>query len=70
MLKMPGSKDFDPSMPWGCKLNEKVHRIVGDFVPLVDDIRVTGFSVKTTGNIEDYYQKLSNGLVCKILCRR
>ena len=56
---MLGSEYFDPSMPWECKLNEKVQRIAGNFVTFVDDICVKGLSVENFWQCE---RRLSAGL--------
>ena len=46
VMNMPASEEFDPSMPWIYKRNDRVGKIAGDCVTFVDDIRVTGYSVE------------------------
>ena len=46
VLNLPGSQDFDPSMPWVYKFNPIAKRIARDFITFVDDVRVTGFSIE------------------------
>jgi hypothetical protein len=41
-LNLPGSPDYNPSLPWVCKFNTVTGRIAGDMQSYVDDKRTTG----------------------------
>jgi len=54
-LNLPGSEDFDPSLPWVSKVfwdyteaGVPFVQIACDFVTFVDDIRVAGYSLEAT----------------------
>jgi hypothetical protein len=41
-LNLPGSDDYDPTMPWVHKVRFKDGKIAADFLVFVDDARPTG----------------------------
>jgi hypothetical protein len=45
-LNLPGSPEYDPSLPMVMKWNDLAARIAGDIVVFVDDLRLTGFSIE------------------------
>ena len=45
-LNLPGDLTYDPSLPTVMSWNEDVNRFAGDMVALVDDLRLSGFSIE------------------------
>lgn len=50
-LNLPGSPEYDPSLPTVMKWNELAARIAGDIVAFVDDLRLTGFSIENAWTV-------------------
>jgi hypothetical protein len=42
-LNLPGSKDFDPTLPMTMKWNDATDQLAGDVITFVDDLRASGF---------------------------
>ena len=45
-LNLPGSADYDSSLPWVMKWRIDINGIAGDFIVYIDDVRVVGFSLE------------------------
>ena len=47
-LNIPGSKFYNPALPWIYKWNKLVMKIAGDLATYVDDLRVAGYDIDNT----------------------
>ena len=54
-MSMPASEDFNPSILWVYKRDNKILKIVGDFVIFVDNVRVTRHLVEIASNVVGNY---------------
>jgi hypothetical protein len=48
VLNLPGSREFDPSLPRVAKWNDLWNAIAGDVIAFVDDLRASGPPDKET----------------------
>ena len=55
ILNLPGSHDFNPSLPWVMKWDSLLNRIAGDIIAFVDDLRASGFDEETAWSIARQY---------------
>ena len=46
-LNLPGSRHFNPALPWLMKWNDQIENIAADIVAFVDDLRVSGVDEET-----------------------
>ena len=46
-LNLPGSRHFNPALPWIVKWNDQIENIAADIVAFVDDLRVSSVDEET-----------------------
>ena len=51
LFNIPGSADYDPTMPWVMKWNSKTQAIAGDAVTYMDDIRFIGSTAENAWQV-------------------
>ena len=62
MMNLPGSKDYDPSLPWVYKYNSLTGTLAGYFGTYVDDIRPVGGTEKECRRIARRVASVANYL--------
>ncbi|KAL7574604.1 hypothetical protein ACA910_002958 [Epithemia clementina (nom. ined.)] len=50
-LNIPGSENYDPTLPWIMKWNVEANALAGDVVTFVDDLRATGHSTENAWQV-------------------
>jgi hypothetical protein len=55
ILNLPGSGDYDPTLPWLMKCDDLVNRIAGNAVTFVDDVQGSGHSLENAWQVRRQY---------------